>query len=199
MTIVGVIVAAGESTRMGRPKQLLPIAGRPMLQWVVDAAEASRLDQVVVVTGHFSEQVRARIHLDRAIWAHNPAPQRGTMSSLRAGVAAAGSYDAVMKLVSDQPEIRTEVIDALVDAWDPDAFQASLPRYRDGDGHPLVLSAAALAEVVDEDGDRLLWGLVERNPDEVSRLLVDWPRPSDINTPDDFEAAAARLGNSPPA
>lgn len=196
MTIVGVIVAAGESTRMGFPKQLLPIGDRPLLQWVVDAAEASALDQVVVVTGHNAEQVRASVTLDRGAWAHNPEPDRGTMSSLRVGVAAAEAPDAIMKLVTDQPEVTSETIDRMISAWDPDRHRASLAAYQDGPGHPMLFSLDALTEVIDEEGDRLLWELIERHPDQVNRLVVEADQPIDINTVDDLGRAAERLGYS---
>lgn len=196
MTVVGVIVAAGKSTRMGRPKQLLTIGGRPLLQWVVDAAESSALDRVVVVTGHAADEVRAAITLGRAIWAHNPETERGTMSSLRLGVAAAGEARAVMKLVCDQPEVTRETIDQMISAWDPDTHRASLAAYRDGPGHPLLFAEPVLAEVIDQEGDRLLWGFLERHPHQVGRLSVDAPRPIDINTADDLRLAAVRLGYS---
>ena len=199
MTIVGVIVAAGESTRMGRPKQLLTIGDRPLLQWVVDAAEASALERVVVVTGHAADEVRASVKLGRAIWAHNPQPQRGTMSSLRAGVAAAGEAEGVMKLVCDQPEVTSETIDRLLSSWDPGAYQASLVAYADGDGHPMLFSAAALRPVIEQDGDRLLWELLEQFPDGVRRVAVERSRPIDINTSDDLTRAAGRMGYSVPA
>jgi molybdenum cofactor cytidylyltransferase len=195
--IVGVIVAAGASTRMGRPKQLLEIGGRPLLQWVVDAAEASTLDQVVVVTGHAADEVRAAITLGRAVWAHNPDPDRGTMSSLRAGLTGVDPPDAVMKLVCDQPEVTSDVIDGLVGSWDAAAHQAALVAYQDGNGHPMLIASPILDGVIGEDGDRLLWGVVEAHPELVSRLVVDRPRPIDINTGADLEVAARRLGYEP--
>lgn len=197
MTIVGVIVAAGESTRMGRPKQLLTIGGRPLLQWVVDAAEGSSLDEVVVVTGHAADEVRTTITLRRAIWAHNPQPERGTMSSLRVGVAAVGEAAAVMKLVCDQPEVTGDTIDQMTGAWDPGSHPAALASYRDGAGHPMLLAAGALAEVIEENGDRLLWDLVERDAAAVQWVAIDAPRPVDINTAEDLHLAAGRLGYSP--
>lgn len=196
--VVGVIVAAGESSRMGDVKQLLPLGERPMLQWVVDAAEASRLDQVVVVTGSAARSVQAKVKLGRAFWAHNPRPELGTMSSLRAGVAAAGPVDAVVKLVGDQPEIATAVIDELIDSWDPLTHSASLVQYRDGEGHPMLFEAGALQEIIEEDGDRLLWRLVQECPARVNRLPIDRLRPIDVNQPSDFLAVAARLGHDPP-
>ena len=195
--IVGVIVAAGASTRMGRPKQLLEIGGRPLLQWVVDAAEASTLDRVVVVTGHAADEVRAAITLDRAVWAHNPDPGRGTMSSLRTGLAVVDAPDAVMKLVCDQPEVTSDVIDGLVGSWDAAAHRAALAAYQDGNGHPMLIASSVLDGVIEEDGDRLLWGVVEAHPELVSRLVVDRLRPIDINTGADLELAALRLGYEP--
>ena len=194
MTIVGVIVAAGESTRMGRPKQLLTIGDRPLLQWVVDAAEGSSLDEIVVVTGHAADEVRASVRLGRANWAHNPEPERGTMSSLRVGVDSVGKAEAVMKLVCDQPEVTGETIDQMIAVWNADTDQISLAAYEDGAGHPMLFASATLAGVIDEEGDRLLWDLVERHPDEANRVAVNAPRPIDINTAEDLSLASERLG-----
>lgn len=194
--VAGVIVAAGESTRMGRLKQLIPIGDRPMLQWVIDAAEASRLDQVAVVTGP-ADTVRSSIRLGRSLPAVNSHPERGTMSSLRAGMAALERSDAVVKLVADQPEITAETIDALIDSWDPEFHQAALVRYQDGDGHPLLVKTSALEGIADQEGDRLLWGLMESGP--THRLFVDRPAPLDVNTPEDLLALSRRLGYSLPA
>ncbi len=191
--IAGVIVAAGSSTRMGEPKQLLTIGGRPMLQWVVDAAEASKLDEVVVVVGPAGEGIQDEIQLKRASWALNPDPARGTMSSLRAGVAAAEPADAVMKLVGDQPEVTAAIIDTLIVSWATRPHRASVVRYRDGIGHPILVSMSALSAMLTREGDRLLWQLIERDDDTVDRLEIDRLRPIDVNTPADARAAAARL------
>jgi molybdenum cofactor cytidylyltransferase len=199
VTIAGVIVAAGESTRMGRPKQLLTIGDRPLLQWVVDAAEASTLDRVVVVTGHAAGEVRSAVTLERAVWAHNSEPGRGTMSSLRSGMINAGEPEAVMKLVCDQPEVTTAIINTLAAAWVSGAARAAVVQYRDGPGHPMLFSKAALGELLDRDGDRLLWSYLDDHPHEVVHVAVDQPRPIDVNAPGDLEAVATRLGYGPPA
>ncbi|MDH3607219.1 MAG: nucleotidyltransferase family protein [Acidimicrobiia bacterium] len=192
---IGIVVAAGSATRMGEPKALMPIGERPMLQWVVDAAEASSLSRVVVVTGHAEAAIRGGIQLNRAEWAHNPDPGRGTMSSLRAGLEAAGPAEAVVKLVSDQPEIRTSVIDALLLAWDPGQYDAALVSYVDGDGHPLLVATDVVAELA--DGDRLLWHLIEERPDRIMRVTSNQTRPVDVNTPEDYRAVIDRLSGRP--
>ena len=189
----GVIVAAGTATRMGELKQLIALGERPMLQWVVDAAEASRLDRVVVVTGPGDAEVRSKIRLERASFVRNMQPERGTMSSLRAGVAGAGPADAVMKLVADQPEVTTGDIDALIGAWDPDRFSSALISYSDGPGHPLLVGRDLLDRVLRRDGDRLLWHLIEGNAGGLLLVSVDRPRPVDVNDPADLELVRSRL------
>jgi CTP:molybdopterin cytidylyltransferase MocA len=111
-------------------------------------------------------------------------------------VAAAGDADAIMKLVGDQPEVSTEVIDALADNWDQDPAHSSLVRYQDGDGHPMLVGMAALTEIIDRDGDRLLWPLMAGEGGRVSRLVIARMRPIDVNTPEDVRAVSVRLGCS---
>jgi molybdenum cofactor cytidylyltransferase len=191
--IVGIIVAAGASSRMGEHKPLLLIAGRPMLQWVIDAAEASKLDRVVVVTGPTDAEIRSTVETERADFVRNETPEHGTMSSLRVGVTAAGPVDAVVKLVADQPEVISDDIDALITGWDPDRYTAGLLEYSDGRGHPLLVTTTLLEEVIHQDGDRLLWHLIEHQA-KVLVVPIDRPRPVDVNTPTDAARATARLG-----
>ena len=191
--ILGVVVAAGASTRMGETKALVPVGGRPMLQWVVDAAEASGLDRVVVVTGPGDAEIRTRVRVNRAYFVRNPVPERGTMSSLREGVVAAGDVDAVMKLVADQPEVTSADIDAVIAAWDPGQHTFAVPSYSDGVGHPLLVARELLEQVLGDDGNRLLWGLMESEAERVLYVPIDRPRPIDVNTPDDLAQVAARL------
>ena len=115
---------------------------------------------------------------------------------MRAGLAVVEEADGVMKLVCDQPEVTSETIDRMISNWNPAAYRASVASYRDGPGHPMLFAAAALAEVVGREGDRLLWEFLNRNPDDVAMLEVDEPRPIDINTIDDLRRAAGRLGYS---
>ena len=85
--VVGVVLAAGAAERMGNAKQLLPYKGAILLQHAVDAAEASRLDGVIVVTGAYADEVEAALRVDRAVTVRNPDFRRGNMSSLEVGAA----------------------------------------------------------------------------------------------------------------
>lgn len=110
-----VILAAGESRRYGGLKLLAPLAGRPLLQHVLDAANASTLDDVVLVVGHAADEILAAVQLGRARAVLNAAYASGQASSLRAGIAAAADADAAVILLGDQPRVRPELLDALVE------------------------------------------------------------------------------------
>ena len=83
MRTAGVVLAAGSSRRMGRPKQLLDVAGRPLLEVVVGHANASRLDEVLVVLGAAAEEIQAEVDFGRARVLINPDHGSGMASSLR--------------------------------------------------------------------------------------------------------------------
>ncbi|MDZ4278492.1 MAG: nucleotidyltransferase family protein, partial [Dehalococcoidia bacterium] len=119
--LAGVILAAGASTRMGQPKQLLAYRGRPLLQRVVDAALASSLDEVVVVLGHRAEEVRAALELppdDRIRLVVNPDYAAGQSTSLRCGLrSASSSATGAAVLLGDQPHVSAALIDRIAQAF----------------------------------------------------------------------------------
>ena len=103
MTTAGLVLAAGSSRRMGSPKQLLPIDGKPLLQLVVEQANRSKLDQVVVVLGAAADEIRAGVELGRAGVLINPDHASGMASSLIAGLASLGDgVDRVVVILGDQ-------------------------------------------------------------------------------------------------
>ena len=104
--VVGVILGAGSSRRLGQPKQALPLGDTTLLGWVVREAEASSLDRVVVVA-------RDGVATGRATVALPDAGDGTCSSSLRSGLAAAGPCDAVLLLVGDMPGVDASVIDAV--------------------------------------------------------------------------------------
>jgi molybdenum cofactor cytidylyltransferase len=103
--IVGIILAAGSAQRMGEPKQLMVYRDKPLLQHVIDAAEASALDEVILVTGASADVVEAATRLTRAVAVRNPDPDRGNMSSLAVGAAATADADGFVVLMGDQPDL----------------------------------------------------------------------------------------------
>ncbi len=112
--VAAVILAAGEGRRFGGQKLLAPLNGRPLLQHVLDTANASALDPIVLVVGADADAVIASVRLGRARVIHNAAYATGQASSLQAGLAMLERADAAVVLLGDQPRVTTALIDLLV-------------------------------------------------------------------------------------
>jgi molybdenum cofactor cytidylyltransferase len=186
--VVGVVLAAGAATRMGRPKQLLPYRGRALIQHAVDTAEASRLDRVIVVTGAYADDVEGELRTARAFTVRNPDFRRGNMSSLECGAMAASTADAYLLLMGDHPDVPLEVIDTMVQLWRAEQPWGAVAVYRDQIAHPFLLSRAALDEAIAVGGPKLLWRLLaEDATGRVVRVAFDLDPPCDVNTPADYD------------
>jgi molybdenum cofactor cytidylyltransferase len=180
-TVVGVILGAGSSRRLGRPKQTLPLGDTTLLGWVVREAEASCLDRVVVVARDGVAAARAEI-------ARPDDTDTSCAASLRAGLVAAGSCDAVMLLLGDTPEVDAPLIDSVCAAWELDQPWALVPEYEDGLGHPVVFAAEAVPALRSLRGEKQVWKLLESEPKRVEHARVGRPLPRDVDRWDDYEA-----------
>jgi xanthine dehydrogenase accessory factor len=199
----GVILAAGASSRMGSPKQLLELEGKPLLQHVIDAATASKLHEVIVVLGASADEIRAGITLPKDGKVRvvvNDRHAKGLSESLRAGLAAAASRStAVAILLGDQPRVSTDLIDRMLAAHAVAGKPATRPVFGGaGDartpGHPVVLARslwAALRELKGDDGAR---AVLAKNPELISEVRILAAAPADIDTPDDYRHAQAAAG-----
>lgn len=187
-SVAGIILAAGAAERMGDLKQLLLHQGIALLQHVVNVAEASRLDQIVVVTGAHGDEVEASLRLDRATTTRNRDFRRGNMSSLERGAKAAADADALILLMGDHPGMRVEVVDQMVALWIESRPWAAVTAYSDRLAHPFLLSRPALDEATALGGPKLLWRLLaEDDTGRVVHLPVEHPAPIDVNTPADYD------------
>ena len=190
-----VILAAGASTRMGEPKQLLVFDGRPLLVRAVDAALASAAWPVVVVLGAHAEKIRPLLARHPVLISENPAWAEGMASSVRAGIATlqefSRSLDAALIAVCDQPAFSPDVIAALVAAQHTTGRSIAAAHYRGRHGVPALFLRehfVALAALTGEAGAR---ALLNDAPERVA--AVDLPALDvDLDTPDDD--AAARNG-----
>jgi molybdenum cofactor cytidylyltransferase len=182
---------------MGRTKALLDVGGRPMLQHVLDAAEAAGLDDVIVVLGHDAAAVWAAMRPGpRTRVARNAAFAEGQSTSLRAGLeATTADTDAAVFLLGDQPETTVEAITALVEAFREGRGDVLQARYGDGwPGHPVLLARGVWADAVPATGaDRGARDLLDEatpvdvpgdgppadvdDEDAYRRLLERWDRP----------------------
>jgi molybdenum cofactor cytidylyltransferase len=196
---VGVVLGAGSSTRLGRPKQTLPFGDRTLLAHVLADVEASALDRVVLVLGGSSTEAAASLpDGTRAEIVHNDAYGTGCASSLLAGLDAAGDCDALVMLLGDMPGVTPAIIDAVVARWRLAPTWAAVTSYRDGIGHPFVFSADAFPTLRGLHGDKAVWKIVDAEPESrVARIPFDAARPVDVDTWDDYVAVCRSFGHTP--
>lgn len=193
--IVGIILGAGESKRFGSAKQLLPFGNTTLLGQAVRNANASSLEQVVVVMGRAADELRQSIEFGRAIAIDNTAYGAGCASSLLAGLDAAGDCAAIMLLLGDQPGVTTEFINQVTSAWRRESPWASVTAYRGELGHPMMFARKAFDELRRLHGDKAVWKLIEAYPERILRVDIDAVLPLDVDTPEDYKRVLNHLGD----
>jgi molybdenum cofactor cytidylyltransferase len=197
--MVGIVLGAGGSKRLGRPKQTLPFGDTTLLGHVLRDVESSSLERVVLVVGGAADDALAQIAPRRAELARNDSYGSGCASSLLAGLDAAGNAEAVMLLLGDMPGVEPALIDEVASAWAELRPWAAVTSYRGELGHPFVFSAAAFSDLRSLHGDKAVWKLIESHPERVERIDVDRELPRDVDTWEDYQAALSVLRRSAPA
>jgi CTP:molybdopterin cytidylyltransferase MocA len=193
-----VILAAGPSSRMGSPKQLLPVDGKPLLLRSVEAALASAAWPVVVVLGAQADQIRPILARTPVIVAENPAWGEGMAASIRTGVTTLRQFsralDAVVIALCDQPGFSSSVIAQLVATQQTTGRGIVAAHYSGRNGAPALFRRElfpTLSSLTGEEGARSLL-----NGDPTRVASVDLPQLAvDLDTPDDY---ASLRKNSPP-
>jgi molybdenum cofactor cytidylyltransferase len=183
----GVVLAAGGSSRLGRPKQLLPYRDATLLDRVLATARACEFGQLLVALGGAADEVRAAVDLSGAEVVVNDAYGSGCSSSIAAAVGALDPRCQVLVLLlGDQPGVTAATVRALLTGRG-DAPLA-VCRYDDGRGHPFAFGAEVFGELSDLHGDKAVWKLLERRPAEVVEVPVPGSVPLDVDTWEDYEA-----------
>jgi molybdenum cofactor cytidylyltransferase len=189
MNVGGLVLAAGSSSRFGSPKALAELEGRPLLQHVLDATAAARLQPVVVVLGDNAAAIELRIRWRTERRVRNPDPARGLSSSLRDGLAdlsaIAPRVDAVI-LLGDQPRTSAAVISRLVEAAEITDRPIVAPRYAGGGGsNPVFIRRHAFRLAREAENDRGLGPILAAHPELVIWVDVEGSNP-DVDTPADL-------------
>lgn len=136
-----VLLAAGNSSRMGVPKQLLPFRGKSLLHHAVDTALETSCGPVLVVTGAYGNEITHALHNKAITIVDNPQWQEGIAASIRAGITAAmnaGNADAVLLMVCDQPFITPALLQSLLQVQRNTGAPAVAGRYGDKKGTPVL-------------------------------------------------------------
>ena len=186
----GLVLAAGGSSRLGRPKQLLPYRGTTLLDWVISTARGCAFDQLLVAVGGAAEDVRGAVDLRGADVVVNELYGTGCSSSIAAALGALDpDCDVLVLLLGDQPGVDPDTVRALL-AGRGDAPLA-VCRYDDGRGHPFAFARPLFGELARLHGDKAVWKLLDRRAQDVVEVPVGGPVPLDVDTWDDYDAVLA--------
>ncbi|TFB49500.1 nucleotidyltransferase family protein [Cryobacterium tagatosivorans] len=190
----GLVLAAGASVRLGRPKQLLPYRGGVVLDAVLATARASGFDQIVLALGGAGDAVRDTVDTAGCDVVDNPDYDAGCSSSIAAAIPALHPQtDVLVLLLGDQPGVSPESVRGLLDARGDSPI--AVCRYDNGIGHPFAFDRTILPDLAALHGDKGLWRLLDRRAAEVTEVRVSGPIPLDIDTEADYERALAQVGD----
>jgi molybdenum cofactor cytidylyltransferase len=183
-----VVLAAGRSSRMGEPKQLLVLEGKPLLQHTLTNLCDAKVRDIVVVLGFAAQAIQHHVQLREARVVENPDYEQGMASSLRAGLAALDpTTDAALIVLADQPSVRPETLNHIIAQYEQSDAQIVVPMYQGFRGNPVLLDRSVFPEVMALKGDigcRAVFGnhqdgIVKVTVDDIGILL-------DIDSKDDF-------------
>jgi molybdenum cofactor cytidylyltransferase len=188
--ISAVVLAAGRAERMGEQKLLLPLNDKPVLQWVLESALASSVHEVTCVVRDL-KAVRQRIALahHRLHWLINYAADRGQSSSVIAGLwAIEPRSDGVLFLVGDQPLVRKDLLDALIQRFEQSSALIVAPSFKGQARNPVLFRRELFPEILRLTGDRGGRFLIEKHKSRTE--YVEWQQEMpfmDIDVREDYE------------
>ncbi len=186
MNVAVVVLAAGGSRRLGRPKQLLDYRGATLLDATLATARGCGAGQVVVALGGSADEVRERVDLTDVDVVLNPDFGDGCATSIRSALAAVrDDADGVVLLLGDQPGIQPRTVEALVSG--AAGHGVGVCEYDDGLGHPLWFDRRLFDVLTGLHGDKAVWKLVDAHRD-VAHVRVPGVIPRDVDTWDDYRA-----------
>lgn len=188
--VAAVVLAAGQATRMGEQKLLLPVGERPMVRHVVEAALGSRAARTIVVVGHEADAVLEALDGAPVVVVTNADYADGMSTSLQAGLrASAGRCEAAIFMLGDQPYVTSALLDEMIERFASTGAAVVRPAVCGQPANPVLMGAELFAEILEQRGDVGGREIVERHSDEVSLISVDDPRVClDIDSPQDYEA-----------
>ena len=188
--VSAILLAAGQSRRMGAFKPLLPFGKTTVVRTCINNLRAGGVGHIVVVVGHRAAEVQANLaDLDDLSFALNQDPHSEMSASIVCGVQKLPSTaKAVLIALSDQPAIPPDVIQTLINAWRSDS-KLVIPQFQKRGGHPVLIDLAFREELLTLEPQRGLRALFDANKDQVQRPPVNSAYIArDMDTWDDYRS-----------
>ncbi|MCJ7682603.1 MAG: nucleotidyltransferase family protein [Candidatus Aminicenantes bacterium] len=189
--IQAIILAAGESKRMGTPKMLLPFGRGSMIEAVITGALASRADGILVVLGAERRKIRSVVERFNVDTVFNRRYQKGMLSSVQKGFETLpANTRAALVMLGDQPSIPSQTIDRLIEAFNKSGKGIVLPVVHGRRGHPLLIDLKYRAEIIRLDPEVGLRALIHGHPEDILEVdMKDEAVLQDIDTREDYAEA----------
>ena len=188
MVTTGLVLAAGRSSRLGQPKQLLEYRGRTLLDASLDVARASGFDQLIVALGGSADSVRATVDLHDVTVVDNVHYTSGCASSIVAALTVVDERaEALVLLLGDQPEVAPSTVTRLRSECELGSGSVGVCRYDDGRGHPFWFARSVFGSLEHLHGDKAVWKLLESGRWPVTEVSVPGDVPIDVDTWHDYE------------
>jgi len=191
--VAAIVLAAGRSTRMGGPNKLLAeLSGKKLVRIATEQALASKASEVIVVTGHQAELVEQALAGLKVKFVRNPDFAGGLASSVKSGIAAVSKdADGALICLGDMPLIDANLLDRLIEAFDPDRGNLIVVPVAEGRrGNPVLWSRRFFSELLTLDGDIGARHLIAKHAEAVAEVPVDGESAFlDIDTPQALETA----------
>ncbi len=196
--VAAILLAAGQSSRMGAFKPLLPFGKQTVIESCIDYLCKSGVETIVVVLGHRADEVRKGLYGLPISFAINANPTSEMAASIAAGVCELPETpQATLIALVDHPAIPAAVVSSLMAEWEKGA-RLVIPTWQNRGGHPVLVDLSFRAQLLDLDPKRGLKALFEAHRREVKRVAVASPFVArDMDTWDDYRALYEEVTGEP--
>lgn len=188
-----VILAAGESRRMGGPKLLLEIKGKRVIEWVIESFRDAT-DDVVVVLGANAEVIMPILKELGVRWVVNKNYREGMVSSFKEGLKKLKNCEAVFLALGDQPFVDRNFLKKAVNAWMSGAKIVS-PVYKGKKGHPVLFDRSLFDEILSLQKHKMIRDVIHRHSDELQLVEAGEWTVIDLDTPESFRILLEKMGS----
>lgn len=187
--VSAILLAAGQSQRMGAFKPLLPFGNTTVIESCIQNLRQAGIEEIVVVTGHRAEELQQALTGSHITFALNPNPNSEMSDSIACGIRALpAEAKATLIALTDQPAIPSEVIKAIIGQWNS-AKKMVIPEFNGRGGHPVLVDLGFRGELLELDPNGGLRSFFQAHSEQVLRLAVNSPFIArDMDTWDDYRA-----------